>query len=158
SDGHPDDDLLQRRGRRRRCQEHPGQHDDLVRPARSERRGAGRWRLPGQLDGRSQYWRSRAAVRRGWPPDRLRALCGERSSEVGQPQGRGAHRWSHRFVDHFNGNWDITTSIFTVDTRSDFNANGLSDILWQGSDGTPALWLMNGTTAVSAGAAGAFNP
>jgi hypothetical protein len=55
-------------------------------------------------------------------------------------------------------NEDVKTSIFTVDTRSDFNANGLSDILWQGSDGTPALWLMNGTTAVSVGAAGAFDP
>jgi hypothetical protein len=55
-------------------------------------------------------------------------------------------------------NEDVKTSIFTIDTRSDFNANGLSDILWQGSDGTPALWLMNGTTAVSVGAAGSFDP
>ena len=55
-------------------------------------------------------------------------------------------------------NEDVKTSIFTIDTRSDFNANGLSDILWQGSDGTPALWLMSGTTAVSVGAAGAFDP
>jgi hypothetical protein len=53
---------------------------------------------------------------------------------------------------------DVMTSIFTVDTRNDFNANGISDILWQGSDGTPALWLMNGFNTVSFGAAGSFNP
>src|SRR5262245_9760113 len=53
---------------------------------------------------------------------------------------------------------DVKTSIFTIDTRSDFNANGLSDILWQGSDGTPALWMMNGSTAVSVGVAGTFDP
>jgi VCBS repeat protein len=60
--------------------------------------------------------------------------------------------------DLSTGDRDVMTSIFTVDTPFDFNANGLSDILWQGSDGTPALWLMNGTSAVSVGAAGSFNP
>ena len=53
---------------------------------------------------------------------------------------------------------DVMTSIFTVDTRNDFNANGISDILWQGSDGTPALWLMNGLNTVSFGAVGPLNP
>ena len=40
----------------------------------------------------------------------------------------------------------------------DFNGNGKSDMLWQGSDGTPAIWLMDGMNAVTAGAAGSFNP
>ena len=40
----------------------------------------------------------------------------------------------------------------------DFNGDDKSDILWQGSDGTPAIWLMDGTNASWAGAVGAFNP
>ena len=40
----------------------------------------------------------------------------------------------------------------------DFNADGMSDILWQGADGTPAIWLMNGMNAIAVGAVGPFNP
>ena len=40
----------------------------------------------------------------------------------------------------------------------DFNGDGKSDILWQGSDGTPAIWLMDGTNVRSVGAAGSSNP
>ena len=40
----------------------------------------------------------------------------------------------------------------------DFNGDGRSDILWQGSDGTPAIWLMDGLTVLSNGPAGSFNP
>jgi hypothetical protein len=40
----------------------------------------------------------------------------------------------------------------------DFNGDGKSDILWQYTDGTPAIWLMNGLNLVSAGVAGSFNP
>ena len=40
----------------------------------------------------------------------------------------------------------------------DFNGDGRSDILWQGSDGTPAIWLMDGTTTTFVGAVGPFNP
>jgi serralysin len=40
----------------------------------------------------------------------------------------------------------------------DFNGDGLSDILWQNSDGTPAIWLMNSMTALAFGAVGPFNP
>jgi TusA-related sulfurtransferase len=36
----------------------------------------------------------------------------------------------------------------------DFNGDGKSDILWQGSDGTPAIWLMDGTTVIGLGAPG----
>jgi hypothetical protein len=38
-----------------------------------------------------------------------------------------------------------------------FNGDGSSDILWQNSDGTPAVWLMNGTSLVSGGNVG-FDP
>ena len=44
-----------------------------------------------------------------------------------------------------------------VKGTGDFDSNGTSDILWQNSDGTPAIWLMNGMTAVAVGAVG-FNP
>src|SRR5258708_5654 len=40
----------------------------------------------------------------------------------------------------------------------DFNNDGRSDILRQNSDGTPAVWLMNGVNAVAVGAVGPFNP
>ena len=40
----------------------------------------------------------------------------------------------------------------------DFNGDGMSDILWQGSDGTPAIWLMNGSNVTSFAPAGSFNP
>jgi hypothetical protein len=40
----------------------------------------------------------------------------------------------------------------------DFNGDGKSDILWQGQNGTPAIWLMDGTDVVSVHAAGSFNP
>jgi endoglucanase len=39
-----------------------------------------------------------------------------------------------------------------------FDGDGHGDILWQSSSGAPMVWLMNGTNAVSAGAAGSFNP
>ena len=41
---------------------------------------------------------------------------------------------------------------------ADFNGDGKSDILWQGSNGTPAIWLMDGSNVTSFGAAGSFNP
>jgi hypothetical protein len=31
----------------------------------------------------------------------------------------------------------------------DFNGDGKADILWQNADGTPAVWLMNGTNLIS---------
>jgi hypothetical protein len=40
----------------------------------------------------------------------------------------------------------------------DFNGDNKSDILWQNSDGTAAIWLMNGMNAVTVGAVGPFNP
>jgi len=36
----------------------------------------------------------------------------------------------------------------------DFNDDGKSDILWQNSDGTPGIWLMNGLTATAMSAVG----
>jgi glucose/arabinose dehydrogenase len=41
---------------------------------------------------------------------------------------------------------------------NNLNGDGHGDILWQGGNGTPAAWLMNGTAAVSVGAVGPFNP
>src|SRR5437879_5722706 len=35
----------------------------------------------------------------------------------------------------------------------DFNGDGLADILWQNANGTPAVWLMNGTGIASTGPA-----
>jgi hypothetical protein len=45
-----------------------------------------------------------------------------------------------------------------IKAAGDFNDDGRSDILWQGDDGTPAIWLMNGMASISTGAAGSFNP
>jgi hypothetical protein len=45
-----------------------------------------------------------------------------------------------------------------IKDTGDFNGDGRSDILWQGSDGTPAIWLMNGLNALATGAVGPFNP
>ena len=60
--------------------------------------------------------------------------------------------------DASTGDLDVTTSIFSTAAPNDFNANGISDILWQGRNGMPAIWQMEGLNAVSAGAAGSFNP
>ena len=38
----------------------------------------------------------------------------------------------------------------------DFNGDGKSDLLWQSSDGTPAIWEMNGTSVI--GGAALSNP
>jgi hypothetical protein len=45
-----------------------------------------------------------------------------------------------------------------VKASADFDGDGKSDILWQGNDGTAAMWLMDGPNATFAGAAGPFNP
>jgi hypothetical protein len=39
----------------------------------------------------------------------------------------------------------------------DFNGDGKSDLLWQNTDGQPAIWEMNGTNVISAANVGA-NP
>ena len=41
---------------------------------------------------------------------------------------------------------------------SDFDADNKSDLLWQGDNGTAAMWLMDGTNTTFVGAAGPFNP
>jgi MgtC family len=40
----------------------------------------------------------------------------------------------------------------------DFNNDGKADILWQNNDGTPAIWLMNGTTPTTMVALGNPGP
>ena len=44
-----------------------------------------------------------------------------------------------------------------IEGSSDFNGDNRSDILWQNSDGTPAVWLMDGLTP-TAGATVGSNP
>jgi hypothetical protein len=46
----------------------------------------------------------------------------------------------------------IRGRMFNVnDPPSDFNGDGLNDILWQNANGTPAVWLLNGTNLLSYG-------
>jgi hypothetical protein len=45
-----------------------------------------------------------------------------------------------------------------VKGTGDFNGDGKSDIVWQSSDGTPAIWLMDGMSTIGIGAVGPFNP
>src|SRR5207247_2117281 len=62
------------------------------------------------------------------------------------------------------GNIGGTSSLtFTLDSRStspvanNFSGDGHSGILWQNADGTPAIWLTNGTSLASGSNVG-FNP
>ena len=45
-----------------------------------------------------------------------------------------------------------------IKSTGDFNGDTKADILWQGQDGTPAIWLMDGTNVTFVGAVGPFNP
>jgi hypothetical protein len=45
-----------------------------------------------------------------------------------------------------------------VKESGDFNGDSKSDILWQNDDGTPAIWLMNGSHVLANSPAGSFNP
>ena len=54
--------------------------------------------------------------------------------------------------------WAISGTVALIVKPSDFNGNRFSDILWQNSDGTPAIWLMDGTSVLTNGPAGPFNP
>ena len=40
-------------------------------------------------------------------------------------------------------------SAWQVHGVADFNGDGKADIIWQNTDGTPAIWLMNGTSVLS---------
>jgi hypothetical protein len=45
-----------------------------------------------------------------------------------------------------------------VEGAGDFNGDGNADILWQNDDGTPAIWLMNGTSFIGGGGLGNPGP
>jgi hypothetical protein len=45
-----------------------------------------------------------------------------------------------------------------VKDTGDFNGDNKSDILWQNSDGTPAIWLMDSMNFIFGSVAGSFNP
>ena len=51
--------------------------------------------------------------------------------------------------DASTGDLDVTTSIFSTAAPNEFNANGISDILWQGRNGMPAIWQMDGLNAAA---------
>jgi VCBS repeat protein len=53
---------------------------------------------------------------------------------------------------------DPSQTPWEIKGSGDFNGDGKSDIVWQSSDGTPAIWLMDGTNVLSTSAAGSFNP
>jgi len=42
------------------------------------------------------------------------------------------------------------TAGWQIKSAGDFNGDGHADILWQNTDGTPAIWEMNGTTIIGA--------
>jgi VCBS repeat-containing protein len=58
---------------------------------------------------------------------------------------------------HLSGTPPISTPTPTLPPASDFDGDGHSDILWQNADGTPAVWLTNGTSLISGSNVG-FNP
>jgi uncharacterized membrane protein len=60
----------------------------------------------------------------------------------------------------FNWNTRIASFKFPKCTRAapnDFNGDGTSDLLWRNANGAAAIWLMNGTTALSSGGFGPYS-
>jgi uncharacterized repeat protein (TIGR01451 family) len=62
-----------------------------------------------------------------------------------------AHNTIGPFASGALAGWEIKGT-------GDFNGDGKDDIIWQGADGTAAMWLMDGTDVTFAGAVGPFNP
>jgi hypothetical protein len=54
--------------------------------------------------------------------------------------------------------WGLDITYDLIQKPDDFDFNSRSDILWQSSNGTPAIWLMSDTNAFQVGAVGPFNP
>jgi hypothetical protein len=75
-----------------------------------------------------------------------------------------AARGAHRDAEPIGGGLPAVASVACNSDPSlhaigtgDFNADGKADILWQNKDGTPAVWLMDGTHLIS-GANVGFDP
>jgi hypothetical protein len=47
----------------------------------------------------------------------------------------------------------LVSSAWQIEGIGDFNGDGKSDILWRHTDGTLAIWFMDGTTFTSGGVA-----
>jgi hypothetical protein len=60
----------------------------------------------------------------------VKSACGVRPKLVMVASGRSGSGWSVKQI-------------------GDFNGDGKSDLVWQHSDGTTSLWLMNGLSASS---------
>ena len=56
------------------------------------------------------------------------------------------------FREDLNGDRTIGPTITKPPATSDFNKDGLSDILWQNIDGQASIWDMNGNTLIGGGA------
>jgi hypothetical protein len=56
------------------------------------------------------------------------------------------------------GSWGLQGTLARIVKPDDFNGNLKSDILWQNSDGLPAMWLMDDASATSVGGIGPFGP
>jgi FG-GAP-like repeat len=77
----------------------------------------------------------------------------------------GSSTWSLYITDDSIGDvgsleeyWQLDINTQLIVKPDEFNADDVSDILWQRSDGTPGMWLMDGSNALSIGAIGPFNP
>jgi FG-GAP-like repeat/Bacterial pre-peptidase C-terminal domain len=61
------------------------------------------------------------------------------------------------FSNASTGSYRVSVSV-AHNSTADFNGDNFSDILWQDTDGTPAIWLMDGTNPIGGGVVNHSNP